>query len=434
MLRSPLTIATLGIFALASRYAGAATPSDMPANSWLAIPESKLEAVRWPSDPALEGNGFWTIIGAWSGAVLDTTRLRLAIWGGGHNDYYGNEMYAFDIAALTWSRLTDPTIEWNNCGDPNADGTANARHTYNGMAYIAHADRMFVSGGALNCTSGACGGAITWAFDFDTTTWTDRQPTGMHSTGCENTSAYDAASGRVYFGDAGGLYSYSYDDNAWTQHNQDSLYGVTSAIDTTRGLLVMLGNGEVRAYDIGAGDFTAQIWQTQGGDALLNGSTPGFDYDPVTDRLVGWNGGPVYVLDPDAKTWTTYDPPGAPAPTDNGIFGRWRYVPDVNAFILVTATDVDVHFFKLSDGGMLPPPGTGGSGGASAASTAASVGAGGAPPSATPEGTDDGGCGCRTPRSRTSGGAFLWLLATALLWRRRLRDHAKPRVPRSLSM
>jgi hypothetical protein len=330
------------------------------------------------SDPRLyadlQGNGFWTIIAAWNGAVLDTTRLRLVIWGGGHNDYYGNDMYAFDIAALSWSRLTEPTVDWTDCGDPNPDGTANSRHTYNGMAYIEHADRMFVSGGALNCFAGGCGGQITWAFDFDTLSWTDRQPTGDHSTACGDNSAYDPATQQVYFGDANGVYSYSYDDNAWTQRNADSIYQVTSTIDTTRGQLVMVGAGEVWSYDIASGDFERETWATTGGEAFIGGAAVGLAYDPTTDRIVGWSDGPVWVLDPDSREWTSYDIAGAPTPSINGTYGRWRYVPDVNAFILVTGIDIDVHFFKLSDGGTLPPPGgdsSGSAGSDEAASTAA---------------------------------------------------------------
>lgn len=47
-------------------------------------------------------------INAWSGGVLDTLRNRLLIWGGGHGDYYGNEVYALNLNGFTFSRLTDP--------------------------------------------------------------------------------------------------------------------------------------------------------------------------------------------------------------------------------------------------------------------------------------------------------------------------------------
>jgi hypothetical protein len=451
MQRSMIMAVVLIAGSLFSELAQAQTPATMPANSWLAAPNTKLEDVAADTTefPGIEGNGFYTIVDAWNGAVLDTQRTRLVIWGGGHNDYYGNEMYVFDIAGLTWSRITDPTVDWSNCSDPNSDGTPNSRHTYNGLAYIAHADRMFASGGALNCMAGGCGANLTWAFDFTANEWNDRQPTGTHTTGCENNAAYDPASKRVYFGDAYGLHAYSYDDNAWTKLNDDNIYGMTSTIDTQRGLLVMAGNDEVWAYDIGAQDFTKQVWVTTGGDAFLADASPGFAYDPTTDRLVGWDGGPVYVLDPESKAFTTYDPPGAPERTEQGIFGRWRYVPTVNAFILVTGTDTDVHFFKLSDGGSLPPPvdaGTGGSGGSGGVdggvggtSGASGTGGGsggasgagalggststggsgtganagtGAKTGATPSVEDDSGCGCRLARS--NGASLLALVGAGL--------------------
>lgn len=424
------------LFLTLSVPAGAQSPADMPENSWLAIPNSKLEDVAsaLSSSPGLRGNGFSTIVDAWNGAVLDDKRMRLVIWGGGHNDYYGNDMYAFDIATSKWLQLTEPTEDWTDCGDPNSDGTANSRHTYNGMSYLSHVDRFWVSGGALNCTAGACGAELTWTFDFDATSWQDMQPSGDHSTGCENNSSYDPATKNVYFGDAGGLYSYSYDSNAWSQLNQDYIYAMTSTIDTKRGLLVMVGGGEVWAYDIGQANFTQQAWATTGGDAFIENSSPGLAYDPTTDRIVGWAGGAVYVLDVDAKVWTTYDPPGAPEPTQQGIFGRFRYVPTVNAFIVVTATDIDVHYFKLSSGGSLPPPNTGGTGGAGAgggqggnpsggnggASSGGQPSSGGA--SAKPsDSSDDGGCGCRTTPDRAPSWLALTLGALLLLRFRRRR-------------
>ena len=340
--------------------AHAQTPSDMEPLTWMAVPNSDMRQVQ--ADPELyadlQGNGFPNIMLAWGGGVLDGQRLRMIIWGGGHNDYYGNEIYAFDIATLQWERLNEPTVDWNDCGDPNADGTANARHTYRSMAFMDHADRMFVSGGALNCTSGSCGGQITWELDFDALTWTDRQPSGDHSTGCENVAEYDPVSQTVYFGDAGGLYGYDYDTNAWTQLNSDYIYAAAVAVDTTRGTLLMLGEGEVWSYDIGQGDYTRQDWATTGGDAFIAGTAQGLAYDPTTDRYVGWGGDTIYALDPTTQVWTTYDVPGAPEDLDGlRVWGRWRYVPGVNAFILVTDVDTDVHFFKFSEGGEIPDPG-----------------------------------------------------------------------------
>lgn len=106
-------------------------------------------------------------------------------------------------------------------------------------------------------------------------------------------------------------------------------------------------------------------------------------------------------------------------------------MPMVKAFIVVTATDVDVHFYKLSAGGTLPPPNTGGAGGTSGSggSGASSGGAGGVP--AANGGDDSGGCGCRVTRG-IHGGALLPLGLLVLAgWARRRRSHASA-LPRAI--
>src|SRR5690348_5168166 len=76
---------------------------------WYAVPRSHLlDAV--PAESQAEGLRGWTgprsITGAWSGGSFDVKRERLLVWGGGHSDYAGNEIYAFDLQALKWSALT----------------------------------------------------------------------------------------------------------------------------------------------------------------------------------------------------------------------------------------------------------------------------------------------------------------------------------------
>jgi len=112
-----------------------------------------MSAVTPPYDSISDiwgGGGPGNVIGAWCSGVLDTKRNRLVVWGGGHNDYYGNEVYAFDISTFTWHRLNDPSPikDKNICGPYNPDSTPVSRHTYGGLAYIAHADRFFGLGGS----------------------------------------------------------------------------------------------------------------------------------------------------------------------------------------------------------------------------------------------------------------------------------------------
>ena len=66
----------------------------------------------------------------------------------------------------------------------------------------------------------------------------------------------------------------------------------------------------------------------------------------MRDRFVGWNGGAVLSLDPVSKQWTSIDAPGAPARTPTVIYGRWRYVPGLDVFVVATTIDANVYLFK----------------------------------------------------------------------------------------
>jgi hypothetical protein len=332
----------------------------MPPDSWLTVPNSKMSAVT-PANGQFAGtwgvDGPWAVIAAWCGGALDTQRNRLVLFGGGHSDYYGNEVYAFDIGTLAWSRLTDPTINPTLNQDINWDGTPNSRHTYNGLAYIAHADRFFALGGSVAGNGfGAC--QNTWTFDFVSKSWTNRMPGGTRPvTAYGDNCSYDPATKKVWWceNNSAGLFSYDYDTNTWTQHNSDSFYYYTSAIDTARGVLVIVGNGNVYAYDLKNANYNRQTWATTGGGALISQSNIGLDYDPVSDRIVGWAGGSPYLLDPATKAWTAGSATGAPSAGTNGIYGRWRYVPSVNAFVVVTDINDNVYFYKASAGGGSTP-------------------------------------------------------------------------------
>ena len=89
---------------------------------------------------------------------------------------------------------------------------------------------------------------------------------------------------------------------------------------------------------------------TQGAEAFITAGNPGLDYDNKSDRMVGWFKGRVYVLDDEKWIWMVNDVAGGPVDSPNGTYGRWRYVPTVNAFILVVAWDKNVYFYKYTTG------------------------------------------------------------------------------------
>ena len=335
-----------------ARPRGAALVRRMAPGTWLSVPGTQLrQAVPEPGRyPKVKGDPRG-IVDSWSGGVLDARRNRLIVWGGGITNYHGNEVYALDLESLTWERLTEPTAEPAIGRQVNGDGTPISRATYNGLAAVTHADKMFALGGD---GAGSAGPApdITWTFDFATHAWQDRNPSGDRPpTWVGALAAYDPATRKVWWGESrspgnAGLYCYDVDANRWTKENRDLFYYQTGAVDSRRGRLVCVGDGKLFSYNIRGSRPVRETLKTTGADAFIARPNPGWDYDPTSDRLVGWAGGPVAILHPETGAWKLIDAPGAPSPTPYGIFGRWRYVPSFNVFVVVTALDQNIHFFK----------------------------------------------------------------------------------------
>lgn len=423
-------------------------------------------------------NGFeqvWGVEGcfailSWSGGAYDSMRDRLIVTGGGHNGYYGNELYALDPEAGTMVRLTDPGLPpapTSNCEEAVAGGSQpNSRHTYDGLEYIEHEDRLFVFSGSLACGVGEFGTA-TWTFDFASSTWERMDPTSgpdYPSAGPGVTTAYHPGRELVLVHDLTSLYGYDLTANRYTRLSGDDFwitggYHTVAALDPERELYVIVGysslheGGRVYAYDVSEGsDYVVQELQTQGGDAVIADTYPGVDYDPVSKRIVAWVGGDsVYALDPDTLQWTEHTFPGGPATVSqsgSGTHGRWRYSQTHGYFVLVNEYDQDAFAFRLNpdagageddggsgdsaDGGTDSGPAT------TTGSTATSEGGNDAAPSDGAEtsggGTESGvsagagadepdeGCGCRAARRPS----WAWLLVLLLGVPR--RGHAK-RLP-----
>lgn len=195
-------------------------------------------------------NGFSGICGnefargwfAWSGCTWDEWGQRLVCFGGGHNGYYGNELYAFnwgdgdDSADLV--RLTDPstpargscTVETDcylNCYITASDTSKpNSRHSYDGLAYNWRYDTVLLAGGALACPAGNGAGDV-WVWTKSTGAWGRKDLTW---------SAPDGAPGDVYAGQDKGPYHTAYDLRYGVTyiHNRATLYAYNQITNTVR--------------------------------------------------------------------------------------------------------------------------------------------------------------------------------------------------------
>lgn len=227
---------------------------DLVAGQWLELRDTKIRSVL-PS-PLPDGEPS-NLIRAWSGGTVDTVRSRLLVWGGGHADYAGNEMYALDLATLTIRRIVDPSpyTGQSNCSPALPDGTPASRHTYDALAYIAHADKLFTTGGSL--ASCGAGDLSTWTYDFTALKWTRNIALSPMTTPYGTMAVYDATSKLVYVKDQGALYTYASETNSYSRlaDNLAVDYHLSAAIDTKRRKFVMIGDG-VQVIDLATNKLT----------------------------------------------------------------------------------------------------------------------------------------------------------------------------------
>jgi len=352
------------------------TIQNLPNNTWYEVPNSQMFDVEAKDAdyPGIWGNhpdsidpkpsNFRSSAGVflWSGAAFDDKRNRLVLWGGGHNSYYGNELYAFDLTTLSWERVTNPSppTDWANCVDVLSDGRPNSRHTYYNLAYIPTTDKFFSTpGGTTSCIASGPD-YNTWSFDFDDKEWVNLNPaTESYGDGkpkqppvwAPTAAAYNPLDNKVYSTGPDGFFVYDVATNRWDKLNSTALWEDRgAAVDEKRGLLVVVGRGEVVVYDLANQNYTPQFWDTQGDEAynLNNDFRPGVNYDPVADRIVVWDGGAVRALNMDTRQWDDL----AEAPQvrhPKGTYGRFRYSQRENAYVLVNDATENVLIYKLAN-------------------------------------------------------------------------------------
>jgi len=357
---------------------------ELTPQTWFEAPSSHLRDVCVPDSVGVRGVvGCAGIVDAWGGGAYDSARRRMIVWGGGHDDYWGNELYGFDLRTGTWSRLTEPSVIPAGVDrddflsrDPLPDGQPVSRHTYDGVEFLGDLDLLWAQGGS-RARDGASTN-VTWV--FDASAWAQRA-SGPGGYGLA--SAYDPSSRQVFAMAAETLHIYDVDGDAWSEAPGFGYaplwprYAVggdrTGEVDPTRRLFWAVGNGLVLVWDIDAGRAVTDDWVTTGGGAYSNADAvgdradqlfesgggavydvpaPGFAYDTAADDFVAWpNAGAPYALDLETRTWSLGGADGAPtSETSGGTYGRWRYVAAYNVFILVNSVDENVYFYKHTSG------------------------------------------------------------------------------------
>ena len=127
--------------------------------------------------------GFPSITEGWNGAVF-ASRLgasgSMIVFGGGHNDYFGSDVHAFDLSTRQWSRISDGYV----AGGADAygagavypdsvypDGSPLPPHTYGYVQYDPVGNDYLLLKGQLELGPDVKATPISHMFNLDSLTW-----------------------------------------------------------------------------------------------------------------------------------------------------------------------------------------------------------------------------------------------------------------------
>jgi hypothetical protein len=220
--------------------AGEKKPVHKPNPKLAALPEATWVKVA-PQVPTSMG------IMAYSGAVFNSDANCMMIFGGGHGDYWGNEVWKLDMFTLKWTRMYEPSKYGklnNDKGCIVGDDKPYTRHSYDNMAYITTSKEMLMwSGHGPTCYPRRFGGNLpdktgprrggvspcpidVWTYSLEKNKWQprfnlpySRANQKKAPSGYIGGTAYDSKRDLVWaVKSAGKIYSFSLKTNKWTGH------------------------------------------------------------------------------------------------------------------------------------------------------------------------------------------------------------------------
>jgi hypothetical protein len=375
----------------------------MSAGTWHAIPNSTLSGTAIYNTGPVGGTEPAIGINVYSGGAFDTNGNRLMIYGGGHGDYFGNEMYAFnlDVSNPTrnykwetlWEQSAKSVIETAlndrsaNCTSGGttsgylSDGAELSNHTYQYNAYNPVWNAFISPAQGSVALNGACYNNSAHnnfnVFDLASYTWSHTHPPSPVGRDYNSITLVDSRGNVWVFQNAGNAYVYEYSltDNAWHTRSTNPTSGVGSyaafgAMDTSRNIAVIMGGGSITVWDVSNEASPRRVAvkaNFTGPPGLINSSGAGLAWDSNLGLFVGWTGltgetANVYVLKVDLKNkiynFTNLQPnfsntvtPIVRGGTSDGSIGpynRWAYSPIQNIYILQDRIDRNVLVYKLT--------------------------------------------------------------------------------------
>ena len=382
ILSTVLCFPALGAVQMATTTAPAWVQQMTP-GTWVAVGSNTISQLDPANDPAANPNypnsppwygktGQASVTQTWNGGAFASkfgAKGSLVAWGGGHQDYYGNELYTFDMSTQKWSRITNP---YRNVSFPVSngiwpDGSPSVPHT---SAFAGYHPGTNSFACMLTQTSNTPANAtVPVFFSFDTMKWrhAPKSPSDVQYGGW---AVYDASRDAWWMegGDSGGVfarYTMNGDGTAGSWANYSAKF---NALDSRAGrdpnndILVITTfrqNDSMYGLDLkNPGSDPVQL--NQGGSPPTRDGAAGFEWSDTLKAFVYWRSGTgVYQVKPPTGDWRTgtwtWSKLTAGSNSVNvadpsaGVYSRFQLVryQDVEIGVVVNDTDGRVYAFRV---------------------------------------------------------------------------------------
>lgn len=364
----------------------------MPSGTWASVSVNTIDDFDPAQEPSLNplyplaapwsgNNGHSCVIECWNGGAF-ASRLggkgSLIAWGGGHKGYYGNEVYAFDMATRQWSRLSNPypTPSFPITDGIWANGSPAVPHTYAMVGYHP-ATNSFVSVQTEWSNLGGQVAPVPVFFDLATKTWR-RAPRAPALVQYGGWAVYDASRDAWWMegGDSGGQFAkYAMNGNGtagtWTMYPPKfNALDALAERDPVNDIIVMttFGTGtNMYGLDL-KNPSSAPVLLRQGGSPPTRQGRHGWEWSVARQSFIYWrSGSDVYEVHLTGGDWRTgtwewnrlTSSANALTPQDPslGIYNRFRIASydDAEIAVVVNSTTGPVYAFKLPSGSFLRP-------------------------------------------------------------------------------
>lgn len=318
-------------------------------------------------------NGHPSVISAWGGGAWNEATKKLAMTGGGHGDYAGNELYEWDASTATFSRLNNPSGAIGNTGTLGDGLDATTSVYFDGQPRSAHTYcNLVMRNGILWNGQGSTysnGDGKNSLFRFEGGTWV--RDSAVEFAASYGTMIYSQPRDRFYRLGSGNQMPQYYDPTThavgqmthWTNNDTEELVAV---LDPVRDIVLQFSRFLTLFPLNDTSDGVAMVQSGTIPDWSLNEqhnpSRAAVVYDAARDRFLVWVGGAsLYILTPPTVgsnyltatwVWSVLTPDGAnavspSAPSAHGTYGRFWYSPTLNCVGMVNAVNQKMHVFAL---------------------------------------------------------------------------------------